>query len=236
MRRSGGTGARSCQILATLVWGLLVFSAGCNECSPGEIRCKGDVYGSCTADGDGPFATSRWVESTCPVACRVIAGLPACVGATEPVAACVGATHRDLLRRRPLAVHGRVSDPADALRRAHPLRRIAVVRRDLRRRRHPRPALLGPPVLRWRPPEHLQLRSRREPCGLRRGRPVPRDERRVGVHAIVHAGPALRRSVPTRIGFLRRRHRVQLLVRVRRGRLQLWQHPMCRASRAIRRL
>ncbi len=94
MRRSSGTVARSCQILATLVWGLLVFSAGCNECSPGEIRCKGDVYGACTADGDGPFATSRWVEATCPVACRVIAGLPTCVGATEPVAACVGATHQ----------------------------------------------------------------------------------------------------------------------------------------------
>lgn len=88
----GGVVQRSRRILATLLWGLVALVAGCDECSPGQTRCDGDVYGWCNDDGDGPFATARWVEAKCPVACRVIGKTATCVSAAEPVTECAGAT------------------------------------------------------------------------------------------------------------------------------------------------
>lgn len=94
MQQSSGTVGRSCQILAAFVWGLLVLLTGCDECSSGATRCRGDVYGWCSHDdGEGPLSTAGWHETKCAVACRELDGGAFCVSSPDPIPECASASH-----------------------------------------------------------------------------------------------------------------------------------------------
>jgi hypothetical protein len=80
---------RRCQVLAIAVLGFSPLAAGCNPCTQGETRCLGDgVLSTCVADSDRDFATTRWEETTCTVACREVDGEASCVSAPDPVPGC----------------------------------------------------------------------------------------------------------------------------------------------------
>jgi len=90
--RIGFAAARACQLLTTIACGLTALATGCNECTPGTARCQGDVYRYCIDDGDGPFATARWMDTPCAVTCREVSGRSFCADARAPVPECAGDT------------------------------------------------------------------------------------------------------------------------------------------------
>jgi hypothetical protein len=73
--------ARGGRFFAGLVAVVVAFAAGCDECTEGETRCRGQVLETCIYDS---HPANYWSEMTCPVACGEVDGGAMCVGTYEP--------------------------------------------------------------------------------------------------------------------------------------------------------